>query len=77
MRHSTVYIMTCIVALSAQPPGVNELCVCVCTEREGTGKPDDLFSPPDGNETHAIRSMLLDLRLLPAYIITSCRMESD
>jgi hypothetical protein len=30
-----MYIRTCIdrlvlVALSAQPPGVNELCVCVC-----------------------------------------------
>ena len=26
-----MYSSLAIVALSAQPPGVNELCVCVCT----------------------------------------------
>jgi hypothetical protein len=34
-RRQQMYIRTCIVrsvivALSAEPPGVNELCVCVC-----------------------------------------------
>jgi hypothetical protein len=37
-----IYIRTCIdrsalVALSAQPPGVNELCVCVCNPTQETG----------------------------------------
>jgi hypothetical protein len=54
-----MYIRTCIdrlvlVALSAQPPGVNELCVCVCTTCGGTvvrtaGEMDPHQPGPGGN----------------------------
>jgi hypothetical protein len=52
-----MYIRTCIdrlvlVALSAQPPGVNELCVCVCvcTKLRTPGEEDSrpALDHPDG-----------------------------